>query len=134
MKKLLFLSISILTMLAFASCSSDDDEAPALGANVQVTVKNLLGTPQKGTTVYMYKDKAIDDNTESANADRQVVTDENGVATFKLNFTELNILESQTSLYFAVFYTIGDTEGVKGTAAVTVKRNDVKQVELQIPI
>ncbi|WP_165024154.1 hypothetical protein [Dysgonomonas sp. ZJ279] len=134
MKKLLFLSISILTMLAFASCSSDDDEAPALGANVQVTVKNLLGTPQKGTTVYMYKDKAIDDNTESANADRQVVTDENGVATFKLNFTELNILESQTSLYFAVFYTIGDTEGVKGTAAVTVKRNDAKQVELQIPI
>lgn len=123
-----------MTMLAFASCSSDDDEAPALGANVQVTVKNLLGTPQKGTTVYMYKDKAIDDNTESANADRQVVTDENGVATFKLNFTELNILESQTSLYFAVFYTIGDTEGVKGTAAVTVKRNDVKQVKLQIPI
>lgn len=134
MKKLLLLSLSIVTTLVFISCSSDDDDAPILGANIQVTVKNILGIPQKGTTVYMYKDKAVDPNIKRADADKQVVTDENGVATFILNFTELNILEAQTSLYFAVFYTIGDSEGVKGTSAVTIKRDEEKQLELQIPL
>jgi hypothetical protein len=134
MKKLFVLGISIAAIVALVSCSSDDDEAPVLGANVRVTVKNLLDMPQKGVTVYMYKNTAIDDNTKRDDADKQVVTDDNGVAAFQLNFTELNILESQTSLYFAVFYTIGDIEGVKGSAAVTVKRGDVKQVELQIPL
>lgn len=134
MKKFLSLSVVIAAILAFASCSNNDDDAPVLGAKVEVTVKNLLGTPQKNTTVYMYKDKAIDNSTKSSDADKQVVTDENGVATFNLNFTELNISESQTSLYFAVFYKAGDTEGVKGSTAVTVKRNEVKQLELDIPL
>ena len=64
----------ILTVVGFMSCGDDDDDAPALGANVQVTVKNLVGTIQPNTTVYLYKDTEVDSSTKSADADKHVVT------------------------------------------------------------
>lgn len=135
MKKLLILSIMILTAVGFMSCGDDDDDAPALGANVQVTVKNLVGTIQPNTTVYLYKDTEVDSSTKSADADKHVVTDQNGVASFNLNFTELNLFESKTTLSFAVFYEVGGVEFIApGSTSVTVKRNDVKKLNLTIPI
>lgn len=117
------------------SCGDDDDDAPALGANVQVTVKNLVGTIQPNTTVYLYKDTEVDSSTKSADADKHVVTDQNGVATFSLNFTELNLFESKTTLSFAVFYEVGGVEFIApGSTSVTVKRNDEKKLSLTIPI
>jgi hypothetical protein len=133
MNKLLFLSIMILTTIGFISC--EDDDAPVLGANVQVTVKNLIGTAQTNTTVYLYKDTEVNSSTKSADADKHVVTGENGIATFNLNFTELNIFESETTLSFAVFYEVGGVEFVApGSTSVTVKRNDEKEVDIIIPI
>ncbi|SCD21647.1 hypothetical protein PSM36_2852 [Proteiniphilum saccharofermentans] len=132
MNKLLFLSIMILTSLGFISCG--DDDAPVLGAKVQVTVKNMAGTAQTNTTVYLYKNTEIDGSTKSTDADKYVVTDENGIATFNLNFTELNILEFETTLSFAVFYEVGEVEFVApGSTSVTVKRNDEKEVDITIP-
>lgn len=133
MNKLLFLSIMILTTIGFISCG--DDDAPVLGASVQVTVKNMIGTAQTNTTVYLYKDTEVNSSTKSADADKHVVTDENGIATFNLNFTELNIFESETTLSFAVFYEVGGVEFVApGSTSVTVKRNDEKDVDITIPI
>lgn len=135
MKKLLFLSIIILISIGFMSCGNDDDDAPALGANVQVTVKNLIGTIQPNTTVYLYKDTEVDSSTKSTDADKHVVTNEDGVASFSLNFTELNIFESKTTLSFAVFYEVGGVEFIApGSESVTVKRNDEKTLNLTIPI
>lgn len=135
MNKLLFCSIMLLTTIGLMSCGDDDDDASALGANVQVTVKNIIGTVQPNTTVYLYKDKEIDESTKSSDADKHAVTDENGVATFSLNFTELNIFESKTTLSFAVFYEFGGVEIIApGSESVTVKRNDEKTLDLTIPI
>lgn len=55
---------------------------------------------------------------------KQIVTDDKGVATFKLNFTKLNLLETETSLYFAVFYMIGDSEFVLRSSVVAIKRDE----------
>lgn len=38
----------------FTSCDKDDDEPPFLGAIVNVTVKNMLGTAKESQTVYLY--------------------------------------------------------------------------------
>ncbi len=135
MNKLLFYNIMLLMAIGFASCGNDDDDAPALGANVQVTVKNIIGTVQPNTTVYLYKDEEVTGSTKSSDADKQAVTDANGIATFSLNFTELNIFESKTELSFAVFYEVGGVEFVApGSTSVTVKRNDEKKINLTIPI
>jgi hypothetical protein len=135
MNKLLFYNIMLLISIGFTSCGNDDDDAPALGANVQVTVKNIIGTVQPNTTVYLYKDKVVSGSTKSSDADKQAVTNANGIATFSLNFTELNIFESKTELSFAVFYKVGGAEFVApGSTSVTVKRNDEKKIDLTIPI
>lgn len=134
MKQKLMITLMSITIMLFSACSNNDDDAPILGAKVDVTVKNLLGTAQTNKTVYLYKDTEPTSATKPEDAYSQVVTDANGVATFNLNFTQLNILESQTSLYFAVFYTVGNESLLANSEAVTVKRNDSKDISLTIPL
>lgn len=134
MKKGILFSLLVACVLGFTSCSDDDDDAPFLGAKVNVTVKNLLGIPQKGTTVYMYKDDKPTSSTRPGDAKKEVVANDEGLAGFSLNLTELNILESQTTLYFAAFYTIGDSTYLAGTEGITVKRDDTKNITLTIPL
>lgn len=134
MKKILFLSLLfVAAVIGFSSCDDDDDPS-FLGADVTVKVTNSLGVVQAGKTVYMYKDTPVTGETLPGDARRMVVTDENGLAKFNLNLTELNILESQTTLYFAVFYTIGSETLVAGSEGVTVKRNQSKDLEIRIPL
>ena len=119
MKKGIFTGLLLSLVVAFAACSSDDDDAPFLGANVKVTVKNLQP----------------DDSTDPASASRIETTNENGIAYFKLNLTELNIVESETDLYFAVYYKVGDDLILKaGDGSITVKRNEEKEISIIIPI
>ena len=133
MKRGLIICLLFALPFVFTSCS-DDDDAPFLGAKVNVTVKNLLGTVD-GTTVYMYKDSEPQlGTTKPENADKQAVTNADGVAEFNLNFTELNILESQTTLYFAIFFTVGDQSYLKASTGVTLERNDVKNVDINAAI
>ena len=135
MNRLIFCGIIAILSIGFMSCGADDDDAPALGANVQVIVKNLVGTIHSNTIVYLYKDTEVDSSTQSVDADKHVITDQNGVATFNLIFTELNLFESKTTLSFAVFYEVGGVEFIApGSTSVTVKRNDEKKIELIIPI
>lgn len=134
MKKILFLSLLfVAAVIGFSSCDDDDDPS-FLGADVTVKVTNSLGVVQAGKTVYMYKDTPVTSETLPGDARRMVVTDENGLAKFNLNLTELNILESQTTLYFAVFYTVGSETFVAGSEGVTVKRNQSKDLEIRIPL
>ncbi|MCD7973086.1 MAG: hypothetical protein LUG18_10570 [Candidatus Azobacteroides sp.] len=133
MKKNWILYLLVAVVVGFTSCDSDDDDAPWLGAYVKVNVKNALGVEKEGVTVYMFKN-AVTDDTNTADASKQVVTDANGIASFELNFTELNITDSQTTLYFAVFYTDGDKQWVGGTQGITVKRNETATVDITIPL
>ncbi len=135
MRKALFSLWVIALSVGFFSCS-DDDEAPILGAYVEVTVKNLAGVPQEGMDVYMFINVEPDENTDISTASKKATTNAEGLAGFKLNLTELNITESQTPLYFAVYYKVGDVLTFKaGDASVTVKRNDDdKKVTITIPL
>lgn len=130
----MFYSLVALVSIGLMSCGKKDDKSPLLGAEVQVTVKNLLGIPQTNTPVYLYKDTEITNSTERSQADKDAITNENGIATFDLNLTQLNIFEARTTLSFAVFYTVGDEEMVAGSASITVKRNEEKKIEITIPI
>lgn len=135
MKKILFFSLFVVAaIVGFTSCGDDEDDPSFLGANAEVTVTNALGVVQAGKTVYLYKDTPVTSSTVPGDAKKMVITDDKGVAKFSLNLTELNILESQTTLYFAVFYTVGDETLVAGSSGVTVKRNESKKLELKIPL
>jgi len=137
MKKILLATIILFsTVIGFSSCSDDDDEAPFLGAYVEVTVKDILGNPYKEGTVYMFKDVDPNEDTDRGSASDSEKTDTDGIARFKLNLTELNITESKTDLYFAVYYSNdnGDFVVKAGDGAVTVKRNDEKKLTITVPV
>ncbi|SHF95186.1 hypothetical protein [Dysgonomonas macrotermitis] len=135
MRNRLLVSILMGVILFYTSCSNDDDDAPFLGANVKVTVKNLAGVEQKDVVVYMFKELEPDESTDPGSATKTETTNDEGIAYFKLNLTELNITESKTNLYFAVYYKVGDDLILKaGDESVVVKRNDEKSITITIPI
>lgn len=134
MRKVLILSLIMGIYLSFTSCG-DDDDAPILGANVKVTVTNIAGVKQENVEVYMFKDLKPDESTDPGSASKKEVTNADGIAYFKLNLLEMNIIESKTNLYFAVYYRVGGDLILKvGDASVTVKRDDEKAITLTIPI
>lgn len=132
MKKVFALGLILSLIVGFTACG-DDDDAPFLGATVNVTVKDLLKQPVTGQEVYMYKNDKPTDDAKPADALMTVITNDQGIAKFDLNLTQLNITESSTNLYLAIFYP--DSEGnpkLFTTEGITVKRNDVKALELDI--
>ena len=134
MKKgfLVFLLLGIVAV--FYSCNSDDD-APLLGAKIEVAVKNSSGIRQKNIKVYMFKNLEPDDSVDPRLAPRMETTDVRGIASFKLNLAELSLTESDTNLYFAVFYEAGDDLILKaGDGSLIVKRNEEKDISIVIPI
>ena len=128
MKKIAFTFIVTTLLLGLSACGKNP-----LGASVEVKVVNLLNAPAKGKTVYLFKD-VLTNNSKPGDAIKQVVTDDNGIALFRLNLAEFNIFESQTSLYFGVFYTVGDNNILAGSNAITVAHGDEKSIELKIPL
>ncbi len=134
MKKLVLNLLVIALSVGFFSCS-DDDEAPVLGAYVKVTVVNSLGIPQPDMDVYMFTNVEPNEETDLSTASEKVKTNADGVAGFKLNLTELNITESKTPLYFAVYYKVGNDFMLKaGEQSVTVKRDEEKDITITIPL
>ena len=121
-KYLYFILISLFTYIV---------NAQEYDGDLQFVGRNFLnGKPLNNTKI-----KVVSGSTKSSDADKQAVTNANGIATFSLNFTELNIFESKTELSFAVFYKVGGAEFVApGSTSVTVKRNDEKKIDLTIPI
>ena len=124
------LPLLLTTSLLFLSpaCSKDP-----LGATVEVEVVNLFNAPVKGVTVYLFKDE-FSLHSKPADAKKQVVTNNNGIASFHLNLLQLNIFESETSLYFAVFYKLGGVDFQAGSSAITVQKGAVKSVLLKVPL
>jgi predicted small secreted protein len=130
MKKLTAALLMTSLFFVLSACSKDN---AGLGANVEVKVTNLLNQPQKGKFVYLFMNE-MPDKPKPADAKKQATTDDSGVAFFRLNLTELKIFESQTSLYFGVFYTVLGQEFLAGSNAVTVQRSDVKKIDVKIPL
>lgn len=134
MKKLFFLSMVALAAVAFSSCKSCNREKTAMGAKVTVTVKNIFGSPQDGTKVYMFKDLKPTNSTNPGTAADIQVTDLDGNATFNLNFTDLDIREGKTTLYFAVFYQNDNNTMVAGKEGIMLTNGETKHIDITIPI
>lgn len=125
MKKGLIFAALALVVFMFSSCALTATKATV---SVKVTKQNVA---QPNVVVYMYDADewaALDLLLPSA-ASKQVVTDEEGIADFNLNAMDLEIIDSQTTVYFAVFDDLGN---VRGYVPVTVKKGDNKRVELKL--
>lgn len=132
-KGLLSMLIAVTMLLGFNSCNSDDDDAPAIQSYVNVTVRNLAGELRPGTDVYLFKNTRPVQTTNPNTALKMERTNNNGVAGFTLNLSELGITETQTPLYFAVFYRLG-TENFIFTSEepVYVRRDETKSTEVEV--
>ena len=118
MKKGLIFAALALVMTMFCSCG-----LTATKATVSITVKNQLGIKQPGVVVYMYDADewtALDLLLPSV-ASKRVVTNDEGIADFNLSTMDLDVIDSQTTVYFAVFDAY---DNVRGYTAVTVKKGD----------
>lgn len=123
-----------LFAVGLSSCNSCSKKKPVLGAKVNVTVKNIFGSPQDGMKVYMFKDVKPTNSTDPKTAAEVATTDLNGQVTFNVNFTQLKITEDKTTVYFAVFYEKDGSTMVAGKDGVMLRNGDVKNVNITIPI
>lgn len=131
MKKIKLLGFSVLTvmLIALSSCSKDDENLEKSGATVEITVK-YNGKTQKNYPVNMF-DKQTGPSTaffEEFHSRKTVTTNDNGIAIFKLqDVIDLNVIDNQTILYFAVFSEQGDAY-----TALTIEKGDVKTATINI--
>lgn len=125
MKKGLIFAALALVVFMFSSCALTATKATV---SVKVTKQNV---PQPNVVVYMYDadEWAALDLILPSSASKEVVTDEEGIADFNLNAMDLEIIDSQTTVYFAVFDDLGN---VRGYVPVTVRKGDNKRVELKL--
>lgn len=129
MKKFLFLSLFAMISVLMVSCNRDNDDQEKTETLISVKVQKN-GTAQSGVTVYMFD--------ESSNkvgffkpffAKKSVVTDDNGVATFRLQEVfDLNVISSQTTLYFGVF----ENDTVLGRTGTTVDKGKNKTITISL--
>ena len=129
MKKIFYLTCILATALSFCGCKKD--EAKTL-AEVTVMERNA---PKPGVTVYMFGSRKGPGTTffEPFFADKTVVTESNGVATFELqDVFDLDAVSTQTTLYFAVFSGSSTSATVLGQTAVTIKKGETKTVTITL--
>ena len=126
MKKGLFLAMLALVVVAFSSCQMKTR------ATVELTVVNTLGIPQSGIQVFQFSSLKWNDPTLAhtpENASRYLYTDQEGKVTFDLTWIDLEVIDTQTTLHYAVFDREGD---VIGKTAVTVRQGENKTATLKI--
>lgn len=129
MKKLLFLSLIAILSVFIVSCERDKEPEQKKEVETQITVKVVKGnTSQNGVTVYMF-DSEKPATFKPLFAKKSVIT-ENGVATFKLQEVhDLNLIDKQTTIYFAVF----KDETILGRTGVTIEKGQNKTTTITIP-
>ncbi|MBO7596956.1 MAG: hypothetical protein J6T70_07930 [Bacteroidales bacterium] len=121
-------------MTIFVSCGDDDDDFTNDNAKayVNITVQSG-GKPQSGITVYMFDSqtaKAIGFST--LHSRKSVATGSDGVARFELGDMDLDIIDSQTTLYFVTFTKDGTGKEYQNQAAITIKKGETKSATINI--
>ncbi len=123
MKKLQFIVFVLLSVFFCTAC--DDDNL--VSSYVKITVKEN-GYKKSGVTVCMFDSRKGDDTNffQPFFADKKVVTEQDGVATFKLEkFFDINRV--QTTLYFVVF----KDKRILGKTALTIEKGETKTAEIR---
>lgn len=118
------LPILMIFIITFSACNKEDETTIA-----EVEVKSN-GVSMSGVTVYMF-----DSNQGPSTSfftpfftNRSVVTNSNGVASFELRSTfDLDVINSQTTLYFGVF---DNNDALLGQTAITIKEGETKSATI----
>lgn len=125
MKKILLILLTVVFGLSFTSCEGNGGKTTV---EIQVMKSNM---PQSGMSVCMFDEtKWKMDIRTPLFANKTVITDASGVATFEIGEMDLVIIDSQTTLYFATFK--DDTEVIAGKTAVTIKQGETKQATIRL--
>lgn len=128
MKKIVFFSLLASLFVLFHSCRKEDDKVAETIVNIKV--QDISGAKQ-GVTVYMFKKDRGPGTTffKPFFADKTVVTESNGVATFKLQEVyDLEVINHQSTLYFGVF----NNNTPKGHVGVTIEKGQTKSATINL--
>ena len=130
----MMLTALIMLSVSFVSCGDDDDDFTNDNAKayVNITVQSG-GKPQSGITVYMFDSqtaKAIGFST--LHSRKSVATGSDGVARFELGDMDLDIIDSQTTLYFVTFTKDAAGKEYQNQAAITIKKGETKSATINI--
>jgi len=123
-----FLTFTLLTILFsgfFVSCEEDED----INTFAKITVKES-GQTQSGISVYIFEEDEGPNTSffKPFHSDKTVVTESDGVATFNLQDTyDLDVIDSQTTLYFGVF---GSNDNALGSTAITIEKGETKSATI----
>jgi|GEM_PF-4866735 len=111
----------ILLSFTFTSCDSDDDNGYSSKAEIIVFENN---NPKPGVVVHMFPSHRGPGSTfyRPQNSQREVVTNNEGMAVFLLREAfDLEIVDLQTTIYFAVF---DNNANAIGETAITIEKGE----------
>lgn len=130
--KLLSIIFASFSLLTTVSCRKDNDDFSINNKNetAQVNVKVLKnGKLVNGSTVYLFKSGPSSGFFSPFYSNRSSIT-EDGVAVFDLKNTfDLEVINSQTTLYFAVF---DNNKNLLGYSGVTIRKGETKTITINI--
>lgn len=123
----------LLGLVAFTGCNDDNNGYnPLRGSIVHVLVEDQIEEPVTGVWVYMYTDHRPTVNSLTSDAVKIISTDDEGIATFRLYYDQLNIQDGNTQLYFAVFYEYGDDKLIAVSDPLTADSEEEETVVLKL--
>ena len=128
--KLLTLLLASFLFIGLTSCDKDKDKnEDEVGATAKIKVTES-GSIKPGVSVCMFsKEKGPSTSFFTPfHANKKVITESDGIATFNLRETfDLEIIDSQTTLYFGVF---DDDDTELGRTAITIEIGETKSATI----
>lgn len=124
--KLLTLLLASFLFIGLTSCDKDED---IVGATAKIKVTES-GSIKSGISVCMFSEQKGPSTSffTPFHADKKVITESDGIATFNLQKTfDLEIIDSQTTLYFGVF---DDDDTELGRTAMTIEIGETKSATI----
>ena len=123
-KGLLFAALALVALL-FTGCLKSTK------ATVTVTVEDVnekvVGSD---VMVYMFKKSAWNGgDCKPSDASKEIPTEDDGVAIFELSLANLEFIDNQTTLYFAVF---NKKDNVIGSKSKVIKSGDNVRITIKL--
>lgn len=122
-------SFLMLAVIAGAVLLTGCQQKNAATVNVKVV---KLGVPQPNVQVYMFRGDLSEAFLKNkVHADKNIATDEDGIATFEINSLSFGVSSDQATF---IFETFDEDEEVNGKVAASVKKGASKDVTLNMDI
>jgi hypothetical protein len=122
-------SFLMLAVIAGAVLLTGCQQKNAATVNVKVV---KLGVPQPNVQVFMFRGDLSEAFLKNkVHADKNIATDEDGIATFEINSLSFGVSSDQATF---IFETFDENEEVNGKVAASVKKGTSKDVTLNMDI